>query len=90
MLGHGRDITDEFTVKTIELISLQCNMPIKQGILDILWLCFNKIISLIYDIISLIDDNINIAIILKTIRLKNIIKLWLQKCPSKLSLYWYS
>ena len=28
---------------------------------------------------TLIDDNINIAIILKTIKLKNIIKLWRQK-----------
>ena len=35
--------------------------------------------SLLYEIMTLINANINIVIILKTIKLKNIIKLWLQK-----------
>ena len=42
-------------------------------------LFINEIMSLLFDIMTLIEDNLNIAIIMKTIKLKNITKLWCQK-----------
>ena len=47
----------------------------------------NKIMPLLNDIMILIGDNINTAIILKTIKLKNIINFSLKIFSGKLSLY---
>ena len=69
-----------------------CSIRMKTNEFRFTWSCFNNITSLLYDIMTrsryilyicslvmtLIDDNINIAIILKK-QLKNIIKLWRQK-----------